>query len=449
MIKYKHFLIGLSIGFLFSSCGASKKRSNTTTTKKLSKIEKKSKAKEKLNESKSEKVTIVTPSKKNLNTLDYIEEYAHIAVAQMQEHRIPASITLAQGILESNSGNSRLTQNSNNHFGIKCHKGWTGLRTYYDDDEKGECFRVYQDPAKSYNDHALFLTKRNRYEGLFKLNERDYKAWAKGLQKAGYATDKKYPQKLIRIIDKYELYKYDEKVLGKGITNENVIVSNDKDKNASVYIVKKGDGLYGISRKYGLNVEELRSINNLDSNTIYPGQKLYLKPIKTQIVQEYKKPKDTASVTNEISAKVNDTIPPVKEIVSVVTTSIDTIPPKKEIDVQETVKSEAIKPKEQIFHIVKKGETLYQIAYKYELEIPDIRRWNGIKKDEITIGQRLFINEPDSSKSIEVEKKTHTVARGETLFSLARKNGMTVSELRELNNLQNVDIKIGQVLLIK
>lgn len=449
MIKYKLLLIGLSIGFLFSSCGASKKRSDKRTSKKISKIEKKSKTKDLSNDRETKRVTINTPSKKNLSTLDYIGEYAPIAVSQMKEHRIPASITLAQGILESNSGNSRLTQNSNNHFGIKCHKNWTGLRTYYDDDAKGECFRVYQDPAKSFNDHALFLTKRSRYEGLFKLNERDYKGWARGLQKAGYATDKKYPQKLINIINKYELYKYDEKVLGKKAIKEKVIVSNEIDANTPVYVVKKGDGLYGISRQFGLEVQELKSINKLDSNTIYHGQKLYLKPIKTQIVQETTKPKDTTSVNNEITAKVNDTVRPTKEIETLKTAVIDTVPPKKEVVIQETVKSDIIEPEELKYHTVKKGETLYQIAYKYELEIPDIRRWNGIKKDQISIGERLFIKKPDSSKSLRVSIKTHTVVRGETLFSIATKNGLTVSKLRALNNLQNDNIRIGQVLLVK
>ena len=133
----------------------------------------------------------------------------------MKIYKIPASITLAQGLLESSTGNSELTKRSNNHFGIKCHKEWEGEFTYHDDDEKGECFRVYKDPAESYRDHSLFLAFRSRYSGLFKLEAGDYVSWAKGLSEAGYATDKRYPAKLIGLIEKFDLQKYDTQVLGK------------------------------------------------------------------------------------------------------------------------------------------------------------------------------------------------------------------------------------------
>ena len=149
------------------------------------------------------------------STLAYIEQYKAVAMDEMKVFKIPASITLAQGILESSSGNSLLTKKSNNHFGIKCHKGWKGKRVYHDDDEKGECFRVYKDPKTSFRDHSMFLVGRERYSKLFKFKKEDYVKWAKGLREAGYATDKRYPDKLIGIIKKYELYKYDAKVLGR------------------------------------------------------------------------------------------------------------------------------------------------------------------------------------------------------------------------------------------
>ena len=128
----------------------------------------------------------------------------------MEKYKIPASITLAQGILESGNGLSTLAKKSNNHFGIKCHKGWKGERVYHDDDEKGECFRKYTYVQTSYEDHSKFLTSRQRYAGLFKLKKTDYKGWARGLKKAGYATDKKYPKKLIKIIQDYKLYEFDK-----------------------------------------------------------------------------------------------------------------------------------------------------------------------------------------------------------------------------------------------
>jgi len=141
-------------------------------------------------------------------TEKYIETYKDIAIQKMQEYRIPASITLAQGVLESGSGTSDLARKANNHFGIKCHS-WNGRKFYQDDDAKNECFRKYRTAEESFRDHSLFLTQRSRYASLFDLEITDYKAWAHGLKKAGYATNPKYPQLLIRIIEEYQLYAYD------------------------------------------------------------------------------------------------------------------------------------------------------------------------------------------------------------------------------------------------
>ena len=171
------------------------------------------------------------------STFDYIKKYKETAMEEMRTYKIPASITLAQGILESSSGKSNLTRKSNNHFGIKCHKGWKGKRVYHDDDEKGECFRVYKNPKKSYRDHSLFLAGRNRYSKLFKFKKGDYIRWAKGLSAAGYATDRRYPAKLIAIIEKYDLHKYDAKVLGKRYKKER---PKKNTKNSENHVVKKG-----------------------------------------------------------------------------------------------------------------------------------------------------------------------------------------------------------------
>ena len=141
----------------------------------------------------------------------YIDQWKDVAVRKMQEHGIPASITLAQGLLESGNGNSVLATKGNNHFGIKCTSDWTGGKTYHDDDRKNECFRKYRDAAESYNDHALFL-KRPRYASLFTLEPTDYKGWAYGLKKAGYATDPNYPKKLISLIERYALHQLDRGV---------------------------------------------------------------------------------------------------------------------------------------------------------------------------------------------------------------------------------------------
>ena len=141
----------------------------------------------------------------------YIKKYRELAVEEMKKYHIPASITLAQGLLESGAGKSELARKSNNHFGIKCGGDWRGKTVSHDDDARGECFRAYKHPKDSYEDHSKFLVGRPRYASLFKLKITDYKGWARGLKKAGYATNPRYADQLIGIIELYELYKYDEK----------------------------------------------------------------------------------------------------------------------------------------------------------------------------------------------------------------------------------------------
>lgn len=151
---------------------------------------------------------------------EYIQTYKDIAMREMREHKIPASITLAQGLLESGAGNSALAREAKNHFGIKCHKGWTGKTYYQDDDEENECFRKYKNAEESFSDHSEFLTTRGRYSALFDLEITDYRGWAKGLKAAGYATNPKYAQLLIDRIELYDLTKYDKIALGQ-MTDDN------------------------------------------------------------------------------------------------------------------------------------------------------------------------------------------------------------------------------------
>ena len=205
----------------------------------------------------------------------YISRYTAIAKDEMKEYGIPASITLAQGILESGAGEGELTQKANNHFGIKCHKGWTGLSVYHDDDEDQECFRKYKNPEISFRDHSLFLSERSRYSSLFELPKDDYISWAKGLRKAGYATDPMYPQKLIGIIEKYNLSDLDREVLGKKHRKDTKKNKKKKEKY-TIYTVKVGDTLYSISQKYNIDLGQLKKHNGLRSNEISIGQELYL-----------------------------------------------------------------------------------------------------------------------------------------------------------------------------
>ncbi|WP_432412770.1 glucosaminidase domain-containing protein [Rasiella sp. SM2506] len=225
------------------------------------------------------KTEVITP-KPNASYAEvvqaYIDSYSEIAQEEMLQYGIPASITLAQGILESGAGRGELTSKANNHFGIKCH-GWQGDKVYHDDDEAQECFRKYNDPKYSFRDHSLFLTQRSRYQDLFKLKKDDYKGWAKGLKKAGYATDPKYPDKLIGIVERYDLDKFDDAVLGKKGSPK-----KDVDAKIATHEVAKGDTLYNIARRYNITVETLKEYNGLTDTTISIGQELYLHPVKNQ-----------------------------------------------------------------------------------------------------------------------------------------------------------------------
>ncbi|MGL2963171.1 glucosaminidase domain-containing protein [Flavobacterium sp. RSB2_4_14] len=209
--------------------------------------------------------------------LAYIEKYKEIAKDNMLKTGIPSSITLGQAILESGAGTGPLSVQANNHFGIKCHKEWTGPSISYTDDAENECFRKYKDPSESFRDHSYFLTSRPRYSLLFLLGKDDYVAWAKGLKTAGYATDPKYPDKLIGLIERYQLGKYDAEVLGKDYTP---IVKSQPivyDSKAEIYTVTKGDTLYSISKKFNISIEELKKKNNLTDNTLSLGQSIIVK----------------------------------------------------------------------------------------------------------------------------------------------------------------------------
>lgn len=257
------FYIAICSAFL-ASCGSNK--NVVVKSRKKVVLQEKEEVYPELPELKQIKKPLKTSSN---HTVAYIEKFAPIAVKKMHEHKIPASITLAQGVLESGSGRSALAIRSNNHFGIKCHKGWQGKRVTHDDDAKGECFRKYKYPETSYEDHSQFLISRKRYASLFKLGYQNYKGWAYGLRRAGYATDKKYPQKLISIINKYNLTKYDR------IRLKNSKVTKVRT-NTAYHKVQKGDTLYSIARRYQISVSELKNFNGLTSNSISIGEKLLL-----------------------------------------------------------------------------------------------------------------------------------------------------------------------------
>jgi LysM repeat protein len=218
----------------------------------------------------------------------YIETWKTEAINQMATYGIPASITLAQGILESGDGNSRLAKQGNNHFGIKCHN-WTGKTIHKDDDKKNECFRKYESARQSFQDHSEFLTERGRYSFLFDLETNDYKGWAKGLKTAGYATNPKYSNLLIVLIEKNNLQQYDNMVMpSKDQGFLFASLSKPKTSKHSIYIhnnsikyikVKSKDTFYKISKEFGMHLGKIYKYNDLsDKNFIKEGDIIFLQP---------------------------------------------------------------------------------------------------------------------------------------------------------------------------
>ncbi len=265
-------------------------------------------------------------SRQNQAYLNYINKYSSIAVNQQKKYKIPASIILAQGLLESGAGQSRLAKEGNNHFGIKCHD-WTGRKIYHNDDRKGECFRKYSSVQQSFDDHSVFLAHRSRYESLFKLRTTDYKGWAHGLKRCGYATDRAYAPKLIKIIEDYDLHKYDKMQGGKPSTGKNLpewYKPQTVFKNNGLYyvIVRQGDSYDLLEQDLDISMRKIRKYNELPKNyALRVGDIIYLEGKKSKSESQFK------------------------------------------------------------FHIVKPGESMHIIAQKYGMKLKNLYKLNDKPKD--------------------------------------------------------------------
>ncbi len=276
-----------------------------------------------------------------LTAQQYIEAWKDEAIYQMVVHKIPASITLSQGLLESGNGNSRLAIEGNNHFGIKCHNDWSGAKIFEDDETKGECFRKYDDASESFEDHSLFLQKK-RYESLFTLDIKDYKDWAKGLKECGYATNPKYPQLLINLIEQYQLAQYDKL------------------------------GLEHIKEKTTPNRSHGKAPNHNPSNNKEDGK--------------------TINLSNNRTIKISDN---------------------------------KIK-----FIIAKAGDTPEKIAADLDIAAWQIKLYNDFQKnDTIKEGQKIYI-QPKRSKA---KDASHTVSKGETMWSISQNHGIKLKKLYKKN----------------
>lgn len=510
-------------------------------------------------------VALFAQAAPKMTVQQYIEKYKEIAVAEMHRVGIPASITMAQGLLESGNGNSRLAVKGNNHFGIKCKNNWTGETIYEDDDAPQECFRAYKTAEESYIDHSLFLKSNKRYAFLFEFDPRDYKAWAHGLKQAGYATNPKYPELLIGIIERNNLHELDQltpeqlaalkqpkkaevKVVegGTGVytikkgeafsfnkipavkvfpgeTVESIAKQhdlsprqirryNDLPKNAEVkpgsivyleakkksgsepyHTVKAGENMYSISQLYGIRVKHLYKKNRMSKGTEpAPGEKLYMQSKrderpklydeqdfgkgKVELPETLKKPdpKPQIDTVKKVEPKIEK---PVEKIDSS-KTEIPVEPKKESLPEQkqemklnqkkveedkktaekilEKTEKEQSYPAEKEtldnadYHEVKAGETLFSISKKYGLSVEDLKELNGLADYSIQLGQKLLVNknvkptEPD----VEITNYYHEVKKGETLYSIAKMYNLSVEELKSLNSLSNETLALGQKLLI-
>ncbi|MEI7677252.1 MAG: glucosaminidase domain-containing protein [Bacteroidales bacterium] len=237
-------------------------------------------------------VISISAQYRNPQFIAYVEQYYLIAMEHQHQYKIPSSITLAQGLFESGAGNSILTRQSNNHFGIKCNNGWTGPRVFHDDDKKDDCFRKYERAQESYEDHSIFLSRNPRYAALFDLNIRDYRGWAMGLQRAGYATDKSYANKIIKIIEDYELYHFDVLAMGPGKTAKLVDTVRTISKQHDVFIsqgllyvsAKVGDTYETIALEVGVKVKSLMEFNEVPKDfPLNEGDIVYLQKKNKQV----------------------------------------------------------------------------------------------------------------------------------------------------------------------
>ena len=228
----------------------------------------------------------------------YIDQYKDLAIEQMLRYNIPASITLAQGLFESAAGRSNLTRSGNNHFGIKCH-GWTGKRTYHDDDAAGECFRAYDNARQSYEDHSRFLATQSRYARLFSLKRTDYRGWARGLKQCGYATNPQYASKLTQIIELYGLNKYDrattyDRFIAKHASEESPgpdgVRYVIKAYNDNYYVIaKKGETFKSLGKELGISGRKLAKYNERDKrDTLDDGDVIYLKKKRNKAERNFK-----------------------------------------------------------------------------------------------------------------------------------------------------------------
>ncbi len=387
----------------------------------------------------------------NMTIEEYIHTYKELAIREMIRTGVPASITLAQGIVETESGNSKLVKKSNNHFGIKCKETWTGPTVSHDDDARGECFRKYENAEQSYIDHSDFLRTRKHYDFLFGLDPADYKAWAYGLKKAGYATNPAYPQMLIKYIEKYNLNEYSLIALGKKKADESFVVTTDQP------------------------VVTEKPVATTVQQPVTPAQ---VQQTSDVVKEKIKKP-----VINYPSGefKINDTkvLYATQGTVFLAIAQKYNVPLKWLFDFNDLKEAEVLEQDQLIFlqrkrlvganpfHIVAVGETVYDIAQAQGIRLDALLKLNQIPANkQPAAGEQLYLQSPapaapkfytaSATASTNLEANTvtanktivHLVQPKETLYSISKKYNVPLEQIQQWNNLGGTDLKEGTELII-
>ncbi len=349
---------------------------------------------------------------------EYIEQFKDIAINEMKRSGVPASITLAQGILESENGNSELVKKSNNHFGIKCKSTWAGTSVTHDDDATGECFRAYTNADESYRDHSNFLKANKRYSFLFTLDPVDYNGWARGLKKAGYATNPRYPDLLIKHIEQYNLQQYS--LAGLNGSHEMNVATADDTKLGNI----------PAEFKEALLTETMSRNASYDVVSINKTKAVYAKKGTSLLV---------------IADKNNISLKKLMEFNDM--TEEGLLEKDQYIYLQKKSKTG-----EKEFYVVNNGETVYDAAQKTGIQLKYLLEYNNISTEtKLSSNAKLFLQPGLSTGADAVEAnrtRIHLVAPKEGLYAIAKTYKVTIEQLKAWNKLDSDNLKIGQELIV-
>ncbi len=380
----------------------------------------------------------------------YINTYKAIAIEEMQRTGVPAAIKLAQGIHETQAGTSELVRKSNNHFGIKCKASWTGDKVYHDDDARGECFRSYTEPEQSYRDHSDFLKSSPRYAFLFQLDPADYKSWANGLRQAGYATNYRYAQILIKLIDDYNLEQYSLIAMGK----------LPADRETMVALARSGDStapaiLIHAVRPSARFAEERGLTAPLPSAPVYPATEFRINNAAVLY----------AMAGTSLLSLAEDHHLSFARILDFNDLDDGGVLPAGQLVFVQRKRKEGASP----FHLVLPGETIYSICQSEGIRKASLLDYNLLKPGmEPAAGEKLYLRETAAARPLLADEKRlviteiatqppalvtaapekHIVQSKETLYSISRKYGVSLDDLKSFNRLDSMEVRVGQQLAI-